>query len=170
MKPEFQIQLAELIRGCRTAALGTARSGAVAVSMVPYAFLEDFSCFFLLTSELAMHTQDMQKDKRVSLLISQADDGRDDPLTLGRVELRGNAEMLLTGEPGYMPARGRYVERFPRSAPLFEFGDFRLWRITMKGGRFVAGFAKAFNLTAEALLAVSTTSAAEDDAGEEAEE
>ncbi len=170
MKPEFQRQLASLIRGSRVAALGTARSGAASVSMVPYAFAEDFSVFHLLTSELAMHTQDMQKDKRVSLLITETDDGRADPLTLGRVELRGSAEILLTGEPGYLPARGRYIERFPRSAPLFEFGDFRLWRITMKGGRFVAGFAKAFNLTVEALAAASGAAGAVVDTGGEEQE
>lgn len=155
MKPEFQLQLAGLIRGARIAALGTARSGAASVSMAPFAFNEDFSAFHLLTSELAMHTQDMQKDKRVSLLISETDDGRDDPLTLARVELRGSAEILMVGEPGYLPARNRYIARFPKSAPLFEFGDFRLWHITMKGGRFVAGFAKAFNLTTEALASAA---------------
>lgn len=168
MKPEFQNQLASLIRGSRVAALGTARSGAASVSMVAYSFSEDFTVFHLLTSELAMHTQDMQKEKRISLLISERDDERADPLTLGRVELRGNAEILLPGEPGYLPARSRYIERFPKSAPLFEFGDFRLWRISMKGGRFVAGFAKAFNLTAEALAAASgAVDAPVDEGGEE---
>jgi putative heme iron utilization protein len=158
LKPEFQFQLASIIRGARIAALGTMRNGAASVSMVPYAFSEDFSFFHLLTSELALHTQDMQKDRHISLLITEMDDGREDPLTLGRVELRGTAEILLMGEPGYMPAKSLYVQRFPRSAPLFEFGDFRLWRITMKGGRFVAGFAKAFNLTTEALVMAADTS------------
>lgn len=166
MKPEFQLQLAKIIREARTAALGTSRSGAAAVSMVPFSYSDDFSIFHILTSELAMHTQDMQKDKRVSLLITEADDGRADPLTLGRVELRGSAEILLRGEPGYLPARDAYIERFPRAAPLFEFGDFRLWRIAMKGGRFVAGFAKAFNLTTDALIAASGRGPAVDGTGE----
>ena len=155
METRYQLSLANLIRGVRIAALGTLRNGAVQVSMVPYAFAEDFSVFHILTSELALHTQDMQKDKYISLLISEVDDGREDPLTLGRVELRCAAEMLPVGEPGYMPAKGRYLERFPKAAPLFEFGDFRLWRLRLKGGRYVAGFAKAFNLTAEALANAS---------------
>jgi putative heme iron utilization protein len=121
------------------------------VSMVAYAAAEDFSAFYMLTSELAMHTQDMQRDKNVSLLVTEADDGREDPLTLARVALRGYAAMLPMGEPGYMPARQIYVDRFPKSGPLFEFGDFQLWRISVKGGRFIAGFGKAFNLTPEAL-------------------
>jgi len=165
MKPEFQLQLAAMIRGARTAALGTSRGGLASVSMVPFAFSGDFSVFHLLTSELALHTQDMQKDKRVSLLITEADDGRADPLTLGRVELRGSAEILMPGEPGYMPARSRYIERFPRAAPLFEFGDFRLWSVSIKGGRFVAGFAKAFNLTADSVRAASEVGEAEPEEG-----
>ncbi|HEY6074022.1 MAG TPA: pyridoxamine 5'-phosphate oxidase family protein [Anaerolineales bacterium] len=163
MKPEFQRQLTGMIRRARIAALGTNRSGTASVSMVPFAFTDDLSEFHVLTSELAMHTQDMQKDNHISLLITEADDGRDDPLTLGRVELRGKAEILMVGEPGYMPAKNRYIERFPKAAPLFDFGDFRLWRISIKGGRFVAGFAKAFNLTPEALSAAAGMSEAAPD-------
>ncbi len=124
MKPEFQRQLTGMIRGARIAALGTNRSGAASVSMVPFAFTEDLSEFHVLTSELAMHTQDMQKDNHISLLITEADDGRDDPLTLGRVELRGKAEILMVGEPGYMPAKSRYVERFPEGGASVRFWGF----------------------------------------------
>jgi putative heme iron utilization protein len=122
---------------------------------VTYAFSADFSSFYLLTSDLALHTQDMSRNASVSLLIAEGDDGRDDPLTLARIELRGQAEMMMVGEPGFTPAKGLYLERFPRSAPLFEFGDFRFWQIKIKGGRYVAGFAKAFNITAQALASAS---------------
>jgi putative heme iron utilization protein len=152
---EYQLKLANLIRAGRTAALGTTRNAAASVSMVAYSYAADFSVFHLLTSDLALHTLDMQKDNHISLLITELDDGREDPLTLARVELRGRAEMMLMGEPGYTPARTLYVERFPRAAPLFEFGDFRFWRIQIKGGRYVAGFAKAFNLTTELLATAS---------------
>jgi len=155
VETKFQQKLAGMIRSVRLATLGTIHDGNPMVSMVPYSAAEDFTFFYLLTSELAPHTQDMQKNKNVSLMINEVDDGRDDPLTLARIMIRGQAEMLPTGEPGYMPAKTLYIERFPKSAPLFEFGDFGLWRITMKGGRFVAGFGKAFNLTADAMKAAA---------------
>jgi hypothetical protein len=85
-------------------------------------------------------------------MISEPDDGREDPQTLARVTIRGNAEVMPIGVPGYMPAKDLYMARFPRSEPLFEFGDFGLWRILPKGGRYVAAFAKAFNLTADSLM------------------
>lgn len=165
MEAKFQQKLAEMIRSNRLAALGTIHDGAPMVSMVPYSAAEDLTSYYLLTSELAPHTQDMQKEKNVSLLICEADDGRDDPLTLARVVLRGQADRLPVGEPGYMPAKDLYIGRFPRSAPLFEFGDFGLWRITVKGGRFVAGFGKAFNLTTDAIRAAAIAAAQEDRPG-----
>jgi putative heme iron utilization protein len=93
----------------------------------------------------------MEKDKHINLLVTEPDDGREDPQTLVRVSIRGNAEMIPVGAPGYMLAKNLYMTRFPQVTSLFEFGDFELWRITPKGGRFVAGFAKAFNLTADSL-------------------
>jgi putative heme iron utilization protein len=148
---ELQRNLAHILRESRVAALGTLRNGAPSVSMVAYAAAEDLSAFYVHVSHLAQHTQDMEKDKHVSLLVCEPDDGREDPQTLLRASIRGYAEALPVGVPGYMPAKNLYVARFPRSAPLFEFGDFGLWRITPKGGRYVAGFAKAFNLTSDAL-------------------
>lgn len=151
MEIELQRKLALLLRETRTAALGTIHNGAPMVSMVPYAVADDFSAFYLHVSQLAQHTQDMEKDKHVSLMMSEPDDGREDPQTLARVSIRGNAEVIPLGVPGYMLAKNLYRARFPKAESLFEFGDFELWRITLKGGRYVAGFAKAFNLTVDSL-------------------
>lgn len=148
---DLQQKLAQILRGNRIAALGTLRSGTPSVSMVAYAIADDFSAIYLHVSHLAQHTQDMEKDKHVSLMVFEPDDEREDPQTLARVTVRGVAEILPLGVPGYMPARNLYLARFPRSEPMFEFGDFGLWRVTPKGGRFVAGFARAFNLTADLL-------------------
>jgi len=39
---------------------------------------------------------------------------------------------------------------------LFSLGNFNLWKITPKAGRFIAGFGQAFNLVPEALVKVSS--------------
>jgi putative heme iron utilization protein len=153
---ELQHKLAQILRETRIAALATLRNGAPAISMVTYAAADDFSAFYLHVSQLSQHTQDMEKDKHINLLVTEPDDGREDPQTLVRVSIRGNAEMIPVGAPGYMPAKNLYMARFPQVTSLFEFGDFELWRIIPKGGRFVAGFAKAFNLTADALKEVAS--------------
>ncbi len=148
--------LAQIIRTTRVASLGTLRDEAPLVSMVAFIAAQDFSAFYIFVSRLAQHTIDMQKDKQICLLITQTDDGRADPQTLARVTIRASAEMMEIGEPGYTPVKVQYIERFPESAILFKLEDFCMWRIKPKGGRYVAGLAKAFNITPDTLVKVST--------------
>lgn len=155
MDAQSEKVLAQIIRSARIATLGTVRDETPQVSMVAYIFAEDFSAFYIFVSRLAQHTVDMQKKKEVSLLICETDDGRSDPQTLARVSIRGKAEQIENGAPGYMPLKKQYLERFPESEKLFTMADFNFWRIIPKGGRYVAGFAKAYNITAEALKKVS---------------
>lgn len=147
--------LARMIRETRVAALGTLHEGEPNLAMVAYAFAEDFSAFYIHVSRLGKHTTDMEGDPRVSLLIIEADDHRADPQTLARVSLRGVAEILPRTDPGYTQVRNIYLERFPEAEQLFSLGDFNFWKITPKGGRYVAGFARAFNLVPETLKKVS---------------
>jgi putative heme iron utilization protein len=151
MDSQSEKLLVHIITTIRIAALGTIRDEAPRVSMVAFVPAQDFSAFYVHISRLAQHTVDMQKNKQVSLLIAEADDGRVDPQSLARLSVRGSAEFMQNGEPGYTPVKTMYIERFPASEPLFNSADFGLWRIKPKGARFVAGFSKAFNLTPEIL-------------------
>ncbi|MBI5963532.1 MAG: pyridoxamine 5'-phosphate oxidase family protein [Chloroflexi bacterium] len=148
--------LAQIIRATRVASLGTLRDEAPHVSMVPFVVMEDFSAFYIFASRLAQNIVDLQKNKYMSLMIAETDDGRSDPQTLARVTIRGSAELMQNGAPGYTPVKNMYIERFPESEVLFKLEDFGLWRIKPKGGRFVAGLAKAYNITPETLQKVST--------------
>jgi putative heme iron utilization protein len=148
--------LARLIRETRVAALGTLHDGEPNLAMVAYAFAEDFSAFYIHVSKLGKHTVDMENDPRVSLLITETDERRADPQTLARLSIRGIAEILPRTAPNYAQIKKTYLERFPESEQLFSLGDFNLWKITPKSGRFVAGFGRAFNLVPEALRNVST--------------
>lgn len=144
--------LAQIIRKTRLAALGTLRDGTPFVSLAAYVPAHDFSAFYIHVSRLAQHSVDMQKDKHVSLMIAQTDDGSEDPQMLAHISIRGAAEILPAGQPGYNPVKQLYIERFPEARPLFNINGFEIWRILPKGARYVAGLAKAYNLTPEALL------------------
>jgi len=151
MDKNSEVLLASILRDTRVAALATLRDTQPRISMVAYVIAPDFSAFYIHVSKLAQHTLDMQKNKYVGLMISETDDYRADPQTLARISVRGAAEVLPPGEPGYTPIKNLYLSRFPESQPLFNLEDFSLWRIVPKGARYVAGFAKAFNLTLESL-------------------
>ena len=156
MDRQAEQTLAQLIRLARIAALGTLHAGEPNLAMVAYAFANDFSAFYIHVSRLGKHTTDMETDPRVSLLITEIDDNRPDPQTLARVSIRGAAALLPRTNPGYPQVRKIYLERFPEAEQFFQLGDFNIWQIQPKGGRFVAGFGRAFNLVPEALIKVSS--------------
>lgn len=148
--------LARLIRNTRVAALGTLHEGTPNLAMVALAFADDFSAFYIHVSRLGKHTRDMETDPRVSLLLTETDDGRTDPQTLARLTIQGTAEILPRTDPHYAQVKHNYLGRFPEAEQFFSLGDFNLWQISPQAGRFVAGFAQAFNIVPEALIKVST--------------
>lgn len=149
MNHETRQKLARLLREQRVAALGTLRDGAPLVSMTLFAAAPDLSCFYILASTLAQHTQDFLKDRRVSLMIAETDPGEGDPQTLARLSIRGEILALSQDEAQYEPTRNLYLVKFPASRVLFDFKDFALYKLTPQSARFVAGFAQAYNLTVQ---------------------
>jgi putative heme iron utilization protein len=138
--------LARLLRSERIAHLATLRGGAPMASMTLYLPAPDFSAFHVHVSRLAWHTQDMMQDGRVALSIAETDDARADPFTLMRVTIRGNASQLKD-----IDLRESWLARFPEQAINFELADFSFWRIVPNDARFVAGFGRIHNLSAEEL-------------------
>jgi hypothetical protein len=157
MDTESELALARLIRGTRLAALGTLHNGEPNLAMMAVAVESDLSAFYIHVSKLGKHTGDMEKDPHVSLLFTEVDDGRPDPQTLARISINGTAEMIPRTDPHCARFKHAYLMRFPEAEQLFSLGDFNLWRISPKGGRFVAGFGKAFNITPELFMKVSAS-------------
>jgi nitroimidazol reductase NimA-like FMN-containing flavoprotein (pyridoxamine 5'-phosphate oxidase superfamily) len=129
----------------RIAHLGTLRNGAPMVSMTLFMPEKDFSAFYVHVSRLAWHTQDMAHDPRVALSIAETDDRRADPFTLMRVTIRGEAAQMVGGP------KEAWLARFPEQAINFELADFSFWKIAPRDARFVAGFGRIHNLSAEEL-------------------
>jgi heme iron utilization protein len=142
--------LRSLLTKERVAHLGTLRAGAPMVSMTLFMPERDFSAFYVHVSRLAWHTQDMLQDPRVALSVAESDDGRADPFTLMRVTLRGEATQIKDGP------RDAWLERFPEQAINFQLADFSFWRIAPRDARFVAGFGRIHNLSANELLSLTT--------------
>lgn len=146
MDNESERLLAAIISTQRIASLGTLRRGGPLVSMVPYATAADFASFYIHVSRLALHTQDILKDPRVSLMIAETDSGEKDPQTLARVSITGQAVEIHPTEAEYPAAREAYLSKYPQAAPNFMLGDFSIYRVTIAAARFVANFGKIYNL------------------------
>jgi hypothetical protein len=139
--------LRELMQQQRTAALGTVSAdGAPFVSLVPYAVDAQQRCVVIHVSGLAAHTGNLQREPRVSLLVSQAAPAEGPVHALPRVTLEATAETLSPDSPEALACRTVYLQRFPEAAPMTALVDFRFVRLHLLGARQVAGFGAARSL------------------------
>jgi hypothetical protein len=157
MDNDSQQKLTHLIRNGRIASLGTLRQGAPFVSMVLYTPAPDFGAFYIHISRLAHHTQDILQDPRVSLMIVENDSQEADAQTLARLSILGHAVEIMADSEEYTRVKDDYVQKYPQAEPLFDFKDFSIFRIQPESARYVAGFARAFNLSASQLKKASET-------------
>lgn len=149
MNPEQSASLKDLLQRQEVAALATLHKGEPAVSMVPYALLADGS-LVIHVSQLATHTKDMQEHPGVGLLVLGERAAGMLAQQQRRASFHGEARRCPPGAPEYAAARAAYLARFPDSEPMFGFGDFSLFVIQPRAVRYVAGFAQAFSLVAQA--------------------
>ena len=83
----------------------------------------------------------------MSSLLCDGTAGRDDPLTGPRVTVLG--EFATTGDRRLL---SRFTERHPSAAAYAGFGDFHLYRLTVRRAHLVAGFGRIEAIAGEALL------------------
>lgn len=149
---DVQKAWAALVQEVRTGVLLTLRNGWPFGSHVPYVVGLDWTRAYLHLSRLALHTQHLMADPRLSLFISEPDRPEKNPLALKRMNLLGEAAMLPSGTPAYTAIKEQYLARFPLAAPMFGFGDFALWELRLQDAHLVLGFGQAFMSTAAAPL------------------
>lgn len=144
--------LFSLVTNSRIASLGTLHDGAPFVSMVLTAPDPTHSVWFIHVSRLSGHTQDLLKDRRVSLMLAMPDTGGNDPQQLARLTLVGEATELPSDSAEEASAKEIYLAKFPHMAEIVaQLGDFSFWAIRPKSARFVGGFARAFTLDPDTL-------------------
>src|SRR5205807_7846749 len=105
-------------------------------SVMPYG-LDDHGRPIFLISTMAMHTQNLQADRRASLLVTQ-DDGGGDALGASRATLVGN--VLPLPESEVAEARELYLARYANSKYWVDFEDFSFYRMEVVDVYYVGGF------------------------------
>jgi putative heme iron utilization protein len=137
----------KLMRESRAGALATLvpGTGAPYCSLVNVASAAD-GAPLLLISNLALHTQNLAADPRVSLMLDERKDF--DPLQGARVSLSGRAH-VTTDEND----RQRYLARQPESKMFADFPDFGFYRMEIESAHLVAGFGRIVDLKPADILA-----------------
>lgn len=138
-----------LLRRSRQGALATlmAANGDPYCSLVNLASHPDGSPI-LLISRLALHTQNILGDPRVSLMLDERAEG--DPLEGARIMLAGRAELAGTDQQALL--RRRYLSAHPSAEAFVNFKDFAFFRIRPAGAHLVAGFGRIVDLEPEQFM------------------
>ncbi len=144
--------LRDLLYARRTGALGTRdEQGDVFVSMVPFAVDRAKTELILHVSALAVHTSNMRRSPRVSLLVCDHEPLDGSVHALPRVTLEAEAAFVETGTADAIAARTVYLDRFPDAEMMTSLADFSFVRLRLLGGRQIAGFAAARRLSVDQL-------------------
>ena len=127
------------------ATLSSAAGGHPFASLVLVATEPDGTPVFLI-SRLAVHTKNLARDARASLLIDGTD-GLADPLTGGRLTLVGQARP--TSGP---TAKPRFLARHPSAQAYAGFADFAMYALEVVRAHYVGGFGQIVDLAPADLL------------------
>jgi putative heme iron utilization protein len=138
-----------LLRRSRQGALATlmAGSGDPYCSLVNVASHPDGSPI-LLISRLALHTQNILADARVSLMLDERAAG--DPLEGSRIMLAGRAEEASGDQLPIL--HRRYLNAHPSAEVFVNFKDFAFFRIRPLAAHLVAGFGRIVDLAPDRFL------------------
>lgn len=135
----------KLLRQARVASLGTLMpNGMPFVSLVNVATAHDGSPL-LLISTLAVHTQNVLRDSRISLMVDER--GYGNPLANGRLSLTGSLVSTTDAED-----IRRYQARQPDARVYASIHDFGYYRMVVEGGHVVGGFGRIFDVKPNEIL------------------
>lgn len=118
------------------------------VSAVNYLFKpetgEKLGSLYLFLSQLARHSQNIEKDSTVSLLVVETDAGIPLP-ERKRATVKGKAK-IVASEPEKKLLESLYRRQFPFSEIFFSLPDFRFYQIEPQKVHWIAGFGKIQDL------------------------
>ena len=135
-----------LLRETRTAALATLdASGGPFASYVTTAPAADGSPVMLL-SRLAVHTVNLEREPRASLLLVREPPPGSDSMATARLTLTGKVLRDKDAESAQL-----FLACHPDAARYSGFADFAFYRFSISAGHLVAGFGRIISLSADEL-------------------
>ena len=139
----------DLLHDTRVLSLAVLVDGDPEAALLPFAHRDDYGAVFVQASSLARHTRGLHAGARVGVLVHANDTPNADPMQLKRLSVQAAVTVLDKESSAYAAASARFVARFPAAAMTLELGDFNLYELTLGRGRYVEGFARAFNVGPE---------------------
>lgn len=119
-------------------------------SYAPFVW-HDNACFLFL-SQLARHTQNLNVNPAISLLLIESEKDTGNQFARRRIIWHGRAQNIQRSTDLYATVMDEFRARFGDFIDIIEpLQDFQLFCISPQTGRFVRGFAQAFELSGDGL-------------------
>jgi heme oxygenase (biliverdin-IX-beta and delta-forming) len=135
-----------LLTSQRILALAVIVEGEPEAALLPYALREDYGAVFVQASGLARHARGLGPGAAAGVLVHAGDSPAADPMQIPRLSVQATVHVLARDDARFESASARFVGRFPRAEVTLSLGDFNLYELTFGRGRYVEGFARAFNV------------------------
>jgi len=149
---DLQSTCEQLVTHQQTLLLATVSiEGDADISYAPY--IRDEENFYIFVSELAKHTKNLLDHPQASMLFIQAETEADNLFARQRLTFDCRAQEVAKSDSRYERILNAMSERFGETIGVLRtLPDFRLFALTPKSGKFVAGFGKAFPVDAKGTL------------------
>jgi putative heme iron utilization protein len=146
MDRDVLIAIRNLLDTRRVLALAAVVDGDPEAALLPFAVRADYGALYVQSSTLARHSRALTTGARVGLLVHAPESPDSDPMQLPRLTLRAEVRTIDKDSAEFVDAAARFIERFPGAEMTLNLGDFSLHELTLGRGRYVEGFARAFNV------------------------
>jgi putative heme iron utilization protein len=148
-------EVLEAIRGLleetRVLSLAVLVEGDPEAALMPFARRDDYGAVYVQASGLARHARGLEPGARVGVLLHASDTPDADPMQLPRLSVQATVAVLDKSSAEFASAGARFMARFPAAEMTLGLGDFNLYALTFRRGRYVEGFARAFNVGPDTL-------------------
>ena len=151
LEKKLSDQITDHIQSRKTLMLSSLdENGHPYASYAPFAF--DHDSIYVLLSEIAIHGKNLIHHPRASVLIVEDEDSAKELFARIRVSYQVEAENIPSESEQWHEAIEHLATRQgDRIRKLSELADFKLFRLHLKGGRFVKGFGKAYTISGNSL-------------------
>lgn len=157
MDREVLTAIREMLDGRKVLCLAATIDDEPSASLLPYAVASGYRGVYVQASTLAKHSRALRPGARVGLLFHQPDVGDTDAMQLARLTVQATVEPLERESPAFAAAARVFMERLPSAEMTLSLADFGLFHLAFGRGRFVAGFAQAYNVGPETFDEVART-------------
>ena len=130
----------------RVLSLAVVVDGEAEAGLLPFAVRRDYGALFVQASALARHSRGLHPGATVGVLVHAADRPDRDPMQLPRLTVQATVRPFERSTEPFAVAAARFTSRFPAAAVTLDLGDFTHYELTLDRGRYVEGFARAFNV------------------------